>query len=1273
MRFTEHGPSVPNELLDSRDAGDVVFLCGAGISIPAGLPDFFKLTVGVANRLGVQPDSLPGRLIEAERQNRLGGGSAIHGSVSFDRIFTLLVRAFGVGQVEAEVIAALSTKRRVVLDNHRALLDIARGPDGRQRLITTNFDRLFQKAQPRLRSYAPPHFPDLSRRDGFDGVVHLHGILPIGADARSSDPRGLILSSGDFGRAYLAEAWATRFICDLLDRHIVVLLGYSGDDPPVRYLLEGLNVSGRIGERRLYAFVASSTRDVEGEWRERGVTPIPYDPANHHRGLWDTINGWAERARNPSAWRERVVALAHSRPEQLKPFERGQVVALCSSAEGALRFSATVPPPPAEWLCVFDAICRYWKPGRNIGFGDAATPELDPLEVYGLDDDPPRGEDGGRNQAPLGIDILSPLKSDDPVAPECGLVSRLGAAAPLNTRLFQMGRWIQSVMPSATTVWWAASRSFLHNHLHQLLRWVLDHDHVTFDPIVRQAWRLVLEARNDLPEQFGGGWHQVQAQIRKEGWTPRSINAFATATRPRISAQRSWSRAPVPPVEASESLSLSQIAHFDVEYPKLLENVANVPDENLAAVVEVIRQNLEHGGMLEEEVSRIALRLPTLYPERKQGVHHYSESEDYYFTFSRLFLRLAAFNPTAALREYRTWESPFRFFVPLRIWALADSKLFKAADVGRAVRALDRDTFWNPKYGRELLWTLRARWAGLSMRDRLAIETKILEGRTKHNFETEAEYVEQRASLSAARLIWLQNASLKLTAATRTRLPKLKKKNPRWRDVWAKTADDSQESRVGWVKQETDPTPLANLEISKVIARCDELSRREFASFTARDPFRGLVEAQPHRAMAVLNYEARKKNYPQRYWSSLLSYWPKNAAPRRTALLAGTLANLPSDLLVAIRYELTRWLGQHFAELDRLDRETKDLCFDHVVDALEAGGVETLNSALGKSSVGGVEIPSNRMGVDYAINAPTGDLAQGIIDALFARKLKRNRRLPVDLAARFERLLSLPGEGGWHSLTIIAQQLEGLYFIDPNWTQKFLLPHFDPTQVSSEAAWSGFLRAAQLASPRLFTEMKAHFLAAVAATPLWTASGISDLGQHLVLALEAAPQRKALLTYNEGRAALRAASESLRRDALFFLRNRAAVKGNWEKLIVPFFRKVWPRERQFQTLDTTRTLLLFLGELGERFPKGVSLVADFLMPSSNADVFVFQLGNDRDHGRNLADNYPLDTLVLLSKVVDEAGKKPPYGLAEVLTRLANAAPELRHDERWQRLHRLTLL
>ena len=496
MRFTEFGPSIPNVLLDARDAGEVVFLCGAGISIPAGFPDFFRLTCNVADRLGCQCNSAAGRLIALEQRYREAGTTDdLHESVSFDRIFTLLVRQFGAPQVEAEVAEALRVPWRPNLVHHRGLLDLARGPDGRRRLITTNFDRLFQKADPHLRAYAPPHFPDLSRRDGFDGAVHLHGLLPAKSVKPTDELLGLVLSSGDFGRAYLAEAWATRFVCDLLDRYIVVLLGYSADDPPVRYLLEGLHVSGRIREQRLYAFIANDPTRSELDWRERGVTPIVYDPANDHRHLWDSIHAWADRARDVGAWRARIVNLAQTAPERLKSFERGQVAALCSSTVGAQAFSSKMPPPPPEWLCVFDAACRYAKPGRTVRYDEKPNPEIDPLAAYGLDDDPPRPERQGRGQGQPGIDLFGPLKTDNPVARELAISGGWRwSGAPLNPRLFQLARWIQSVMTSPATVWWAAGRGSLHNGLRDQLSWTLDRDDFVFDPIVRQAWRLVLEA-----------------------------------------------------------------------------------------------------------------------------------------------------------------------------------------------------------------------------------------------------------------------------------------------------------------------------------------------------------------------------------------------------------------------------------------------------------------------------------------------------------------------------------------------------------------------------------------------------------------------------------------------------------------------------------------------------------------------------------------------------------------------------------------------------------
>lgn len=1274
MRFTEFGPSIPDVLLDGRDAGEVVFLCGAGISIPAGLPDFFDLTCAVAGKLGCPPDSLAGKLIAREVDRRKPGAEGdILEAASLDYIFSQLILDFGAAQVEAEVVEALRTPHSPDLQHHRALLDLARGPDSHRRLVTTNFDRLFQEADPQLHSYAPPRFPDLQRGDKFDGIVHLHGILPDPTAKPLDEVLGLVLSRRDFGRAYLAEAWATRFVRDLLARHIVVLLGYSADDLPVRYLLEGLEVSKQIGSPRLYAFVADGQSFSDRDWHGRGATPIVYDPVNQHRHLWESIHAWADRARDIGAWRSRIASLAQTPPERLKPFERGQVAALCRSEEGARGFAFQKPPPPPEWLCVLDAAYRYAKPGRSISYSENPAPEIDPLEIFGLDDDPPRPQAQDRFSAPPGIDLLGPLETDAPVAREQGIASGWRwPGALLNTRLFLLTRWIQSVMTSPTTVWWVAGRGLLHGHLRNQLSETLDRDDAVFDPIVRQAWRLVLEAHDSAPGNDRGGWHSVQRQISQESWTPRTIRAFAMVTRPRLTVLGAWDYAPIPP-GTGEELTLARIGRFEVVYPAQIETSAEIPDASLAAILAVIRANLEHGAALENEISSCHRPLPPLHPDEKEGQHFRSDDEKYFFVFTELFKRLIAVDAKAARREFERWDETVRFFVPPRLFAFADARVTTPAEVGRALRAMSRESFWNPHLARDLLWMLRARWADLSNRDRLASEKKILQGPEKYPLESDEDYAEHRAINSAQRLVWMQDQGLALSAATVTTLPKLKSANPRWRDSWAKTADASLGSRVGYIKQETDAAPIADLPISEVIARCDALGARDPLSFIHHDPFRGLVKNDPQRALAVLDHEARQGNYPRRYWANLFSDWPGNASSAQDLMplvRAGTA--LPGATIVELRHELTGWFETHYAEIDRHEREPAHLFFNRVVDALVGAGQDAMHSGMGKSRVHGVEIPSNLMGIDYAINAPTGHLAKGLLAALDARKIGAGQGLPVDIRLRLEVLIALPAEGGWHPLAIAAQQLHQLHWIDRDWTHDFLLPRFDPARPEAEAAWSGFAHSGYFASRALFQDMRAYFLAAFAATPHWTANGIEDLGQHLLFALDGQDDGKPFVTAEEARTALRGANAAVRLQALWFLPQLVALEDGWERRIVPFFRHVWPRDRQFQTPETTHRLMLFLENLGERFPDGVRLVGNFLVSCPDVDVFLFQLGRDGGDGRpSLARKYPLATLVLLNRIVDKNSPRPPYGLAEVVTSLADASPEIRQDASWQSLHEMT--
>ena len=52
MQFIANGPEIPNVLLQAHEEGRVVFFCGAGISYPAGLPDFKGLVEQIYRRIG---------------------------------------------------------------------------------------------------------------------------------------------------------------------------------------------------------------------------------------------------------------------------------------------------------------------------------------------------------------------------------------------------------------------------------------------------------------------------------------------------------------------------------------------------------------------------------------------------------------------------------------------------------------------------------------------------------------------------------------------------------------------------------------------------------------------------------------------------------------------------------------------------------------------------------------------------------------------------------------------------------------------------------------------------------------------------------------------------------------------------------------------------------------------------------------------------------------------------------------------------------------------
>ena len=201
---------------------------------------------------------------------------------------------------------------------------LARSRDGALRLVTTNFDRIFHVAAKRtgqtFQAYAAPMLP-IPKNSRWDGLVYLHGLLPEKTDDMALNR--LVVTSGDFGLAYLTERWAAFFVSELFRNYVVCFVGYSINDPVLRYMMDALAADRMLGEVTQQAWAlgdCESGKSIEShEWEAKGVTPILYPvPAGSydHSALHRTLHAWADTYRDGVQGKEAIVVKhALARPQ----------------------------------------------------------------------------------------------------------------------------------------------------------------------------------------------------------------------------------------------------------------------------------------------------------------------------------------------------------------------------------------------------------------------------------------------------------------------------------------------------------------------------------------------------------------------------------------------------------------------------------------------------------------------------------------------------------------------------------------------------------------------------------------------------------------------------------------------------------------------------------------------------------------------------------------------------------------------------------------------
>ena len=273
------GIDFPEEILKAINDDRLVVFAGAGVSVnePTELPDFKKLAIEVGQLCGKDYKEENEEIDEFLRNLARDGvkveqhvvelleGKKSRPNEEIDEFLGDLARD-GVN-VKQHVAELLEGKKSRPNDFHKNILKLFRDKES-IRIVTTNQDEMFEKAirGMKLKGINVYSAPALPYGNDFSGLVYLHG--------KASDPGHIVITDTDFGNAYMLNGFATGFLIDLFKEYVVLFVGYSYNDPIVRYLTTAITAKNIHN-----AFILS---DVVSQKQERtGIKGIPYGEKKH--------------------------------------------------------------------------------------------------------------------------------------------------------------------------------------------------------------------------------------------------------------------------------------------------------------------------------------------------------------------------------------------------------------------------------------------------------------------------------------------------------------------------------------------------------------------------------------------------------------------------------------------------------------------------------------------------------------------------------------------------------------------------------------------------------------------------------------------------------------------------------------------------------------------------------------------------------------------------------------------------------------------------------
>ena len=1220
--------------MNELDSGGVVFFCGAGVSAGPGseLPSFACLVRHVYAANHMEPDS--GEPHEPDRVERealdLEERNPNRRQPNFDKALGLLERPerLGAQALRSTVIKRLSAPPTGPLGMHEALIALSWSERG-VRLVTTNFDNRFVEAglkQPFVDAAAKLPVP---KRHNWSSLVHLHGrILP------GDDGSNLVLTAADFGRAYLTEQWAARFVTELFREFTVVFVGYSVGDPVMGYMVDALAAERAKGARfaAAYAFAdhdgtGPGHQRARDRWLAKNVEPILYDNRDGHRLLGETLIEWARIRSDPYQARSQI-ALNEMIKMPAGP-DDPMMERVMWALQDPVAAKALADAPPVVDEDDFPKVARWLEVFAEKGLLRCAPANANPS----ADDQDPtfvRLVDGG-------------FQSRNPQT--------------LDTARRHLARWIgRHLHVPQLLAWVLQNGGHLHPGLRQQVQASLTNPDLNIPPKLRLLWTILSD--HDPIDPWRYLWishHYLTAASESErrriedeaieSIAPRLVVRPGSASRPAFQRYFDGTSAPIRPLDVCGHLKLVA-GHRDSR---------NQVEKILGDAAVLSRHAGTLTGYLEQALA-LSVDDDDIYPDSSFyrpsiAAHDQNRDHDGWTHLIDLvrdsYLALAAVDPAHGDNLLRRWTLSRRpLFKRLALHALTENA---KADIQLARKLLvagRRPGVWETELRREALRFFRLAASRLPRSLRAEIVRAVHVGPKTKPGKTPPNYAEIVHREKVLRLHKLTVSGARLDKKSR---------------VLAEEAGLAAEGGLGerdefvvwrgkarWVgDEEFAPRSLLDGSVGDVATAIKNAS-------IGRDGFRGLVLLQPVKAASALRRLVKQGDWPATFWQGFLWFLaePREQVKRNARLqehVSRMLATAPDELFARVGSAAAGFV-KRLAEEYGTDRETEL----RVLWARAWGG-----SGKCRAEASDLDDP-----LTDALNHPAGKLAEAALIRLWKYEPKSGECLPPPVRSYFDAIVADPN--GKLGRVMLATRLYHLFVVDPDWVGERMIPLLS-LRASEEARdlWSAYGWSPTV-GPDLLLAFKAPFLDILRDSEEHGQRSGDLTNLFMTICLEAPSE----LTAEEIHGVVGLMSEEALRTVIGSLKQRLRGDPNerakiWHGKVHPWLADYWPPATVRNTAGTSEAMLDMLVECGDAFTDAAAWSLPYLRPLEGHGLY--RLGENGHVGQ-----YPESMLQVLDSVVaaDVLPIHQRHTLHVILDALIAANPGLTADARFQRLYQI---